>query len=88
MSWLLILSLCLNFALILCLYFVNRHRDLYTKEVTPSAASNTGSLKLPTLEECIQSVVNMDNEDEKIRRDSAVTKRCYDFICRQLQASA
>jgi hypothetical protein len=33
LSWLLILSLCLNFALILCLYFVNKHRDLYIKKL-------------------------------------------------------
>jgi hypothetical protein len=28
------LSLVLNFALILCLYFVNKHHDLYTKKLS------------------------------------------------------
>ncbi len=50
--------------------------------------ANTGSPKLPTLEECENAVVNSDNDHIQILRDCAIVRRCYDFICRQLQADA
>jgi hypothetical protein len=51
-----------------------------------TTAPNTG--KLPTLEECLRESVVVNSGVEYYRISSDAVRSCYDFICRQLRASA
>jgi hypothetical protein len=56
-------------------------------EEAPSASANTGSPKLPTLEECTKEAQAFALYDLTYR-EYGVVRTVYDFICRQLRASA
>jgi len=53
----------------------------------PSASANTVSPKLPTLEECTKEAQAFALYDLTYR-EYGVVRTVYDFICRQLRASA
>jgi hypothetical protein len=63
-------------------------RDSEAVELSKQA-DNTGSPKLPTLEECIGHFdVNYEIWSDAQRLTHSYVTKVYDYICRQLQANA